>query len=355
MMLAVIFAFAICTARSNTLLRTYHVEIDSRDTVEIDSRDTLNLTADTAAATKEALAVLEKQPDHDFVPTTSLTPHATANDSEWWQHRDDLMIYGGVQVLGLAVLLGVSKHFWPEHDDHWALADTLISTVIFPWMAYLAVSASLELKDSQEARWHGRTSNSHAFLKLGLTRMLLHVFMILMIKLDRMLFITMALHHILSMVCAGNALIRGTMHYWGCLAGVCEITSMFLTFVWLCKEIKIRGSSLQSYVPALVYGLNGLLLWLSFIAFRIVLFPYWLVTYYQDIKAFPDRTWDVMNPTERYMYPAVVCVMLGLSAYWMVPVTKGVMKGLGLLPDWDDSIKQLAPAKCDQDSRQTST
>jgi len=321
--------------------------------VKIDSRDTLNLTADTAAATKEALTV-QKQPDHD-VPTTSLTPHATANDSEWWQHRDELMACGGVQVLGIAVLLGVSKVFWPEHNDHWALADTLISTVMFPLMAYLAISASLELKDSQESRWHGRTGKSHAFLMLGLTRMFLHTFMIVMIKLDRELYILMTLHHILSMVCAGNALIRGTMHYWGCLAGVCEITSVFLTNVWLCKEIKIRGSLLQSYLPAWLYGLNGILLWLSFIVFRIILFPYWLVTYYKDINAFPDRTWDVMNPIERYVYPAVVCVMLQLSTYWLVPVTKGVMKGLGLLPDWDDSLKQLDPAKCDLDSGQTST
>merc|ERR1719311_1394322 len=91
-------------------------------------------------------------------------------------------------------------------------------------------------------------------------------------KMKGMHFVLTAAHHILSVICTGNALIAGNMHFWACFAFLCEITTVFLNNVWLCKEITIGGAPVQSYVPT-AYAVNGLFLWAGFLVFRLILFP----------------------------------------------------------------------------------
>jgi len=246
----------------------------------------------------------------------------------------------GVQSAFFAVTLVFTKLTWPKHKDPWALADTLSSAIVYPLMVYLAVSGASGLSVDIDLRWRGNTYESSAFLILYVTRTLLHMFMQTMQDMSPKQFMLMTIHHCLSLLCMGNGLVTGNMHYWGCLAGVCEMTTMFLNNVWLCKEVNIKGEPLQSYIPAWAYALNGLLLWFGFIVFRLVLFPFWLYQFHNDVHTAPGRTWEISSLVEKYAYVLVVSFLLALSTYWMLPITKGLMKALGLLTDWNDSPKK---------------
>eukprot|EP00931_Biecheleriopsis_adriatica_P018576 TRINITY_DN12976_c0_g1_i1.p1 TRINITY_DN12976_c0_g1~~TRINITY_DN12976_c0_g1_i1.p1 ORF type:complete len:273 (+),score=34.49 TRINITY_DN12976_c0_g1_i1:104-922(+) len=261
--------------------------------------------------------------------------------ASWQKQGDEFLMYLGVQAVSFAIVLLISKCLWPKHKDHWALADTLQSSVIYPVMAYLAVKASLELIIDVKLRWRGVTETSNALVMLYVTRTILHLGMQVMQEMNWLLFVLMSIHHVLSLLCFGNGLVRGHMHFWGCMAGVCEITTVFLNNVWLFKEISISGRTLQSYTPGWIYSLNGLLLWLGFVVFRLALFPYWLWLFYRDVTDAPQLTWNISSSFERYAYAGVIVFMLSLSSYWMIPITKGLLKALGLLSNWDDSVKKV--------------
>merc|ERR1712176_250105 len=97
------------------------------------------------------------------------------------------------------------------------------------------------------------------------------------------------------------------MHFWGCLDGMCEMSTIFLNNVWLSKEVTIGNKELKELLPAWAYAANGCFLWLSFLVFRIVLFPAWLYMWYSDVRTSPEATW--------------------------VPITRGLLKALGLTGD----------------------
>lgn len=258
----------------------------------------------------------------------------------WETNGDAFLLHSGAQIAAFTPLLVATKILFPKHKDPWALADTLMSVVLYPLLVYFAVLGSSSLYSDVQTRWRGVTPESSSFLMLYVTRSTLHMGMQAMQEMKWSLFVLMSLHHFLSIVCCGSGVVTGNMHFFGCFAGVCEISTVFLNNVWLFKEVKIRDVPLQSYLPGWIYALNGLFLWLGFVVFRLLLFPCWLWMFYADVSAAPQSTWDASSPVERYMMPLVIVFLLVISTYWMVPITKGFFKAAGLWDsDWDDRVK----------------
>ncbi|CAE7586742.1 DIP13 [Symbiodinium sp. KB8] len=67
----------------------------------------------------------------------------------------------------------------------------------------------------------------------------------------------------------------GRCHFWGCLDGCCELTTIFLNNLYLLNDVEIDGRRLKEFFPRWVVAANGVILWVGFIAFRLALFPTW--------------------------------------------------------------------------------
>jgi hypothetical protein len=240
----------------------------------------------------------------------------------------ELATHSAVQVVSIAVCLLVVKRVWPRHEDPWMLADTLTSLVVFPLLTAAAVKGVLDLRHTPTSRWTGVTPETRFLLLLYIARQLVHLPVQVMEKMNTKLFVLMTVHHVISVVCFGSGLWTGRMHFWGCLDGCCEVSTIFLNHLCLGKELTYRDRRLQDLFPRF-FAANGLGLWLSFLFFRLMLFPAWLYYWYQDVAAHPELAWTPCSAIERYMYPAVTVVLLVLSMTWFVPITKGMLKALG--------------------------
>mmetsp|Transcript_5290 Transcript_5290/g.8591 ORF Transcript_5290/g.8591 Transcript_5290/m.8591 type:complete len:282 (+) Transcript_5290:200-1045(+) len=245
------------------------------------------------------------------------------------EHIPLLAICATVQVLAFVPCLLWVKRQWPEHKDPCSLADTLISLLIFPALAVSAIAGAWSLRSDVESRWHGIAGASSFHMTLYMTRSLIHCFMQPFQDMTPMHLALMTLHHILSMLSYGCGMVTGRCHFWACFNGCCEMSTIFLNNHYLSKQITIGGKELKAVMPNWVTALNGLFIWMAFLVFRLMLFPTWLYLWYSDVMSAPERTWEVSNTVERYVYAPVTLFLLVISTYWFVPVTKGLLKALG--------------------------
>uniref|UniRef100_A0A6U6NSY2 TLC domain-containing protein n=1 Tax=Zooxanthella nutricula TaxID=1333877 RepID=A0A6U6NSY2_9DINO len=240
----------------------------------------------------------------------------------------ELATYVVIEAAAYAVCLLVTKRLFPGHRDPWNLADVFFSITIFPLLSISAIWSCCVLHDGLEARWRGVTPASRFCLMLYTSRTLIHMPIQCMVNMSSTHLVMMTFHHLFSFLCIGMGLVTNRMVFWGCLDICCEVSTIFLNNVYMLKELTINGKELKELAPAWVYAANGVLLWLSFIFFRLALFPAWLYFWYRDITAAPSETWDKSNAVERYLYPSVTVLLLVLSSAWFVPLTQGMLKAV---------------------------
>lgn len=237
----------------------------------------------------------------------------------------ELAAHVAVQVVSISVCLRLGRKIWPNHKDPWMLADLLTSLVVFPLLAAAALLSVLNLRGTLTSRWTGVTPETRFFLLLYIARCLVHMPVQAMEDMDRNLFVFMTVHHVISITCFGSGLITGRMHFWGCFDGCCEMSTVFLNIMYCGKEFTVKDRRPQDLFPK-VFAVNGVCLWLSFLIFRLTLFPAWLYYWHQDVVTHPELTWNQGSAIERYMYPTVTVLLLVLSITWFVPLTKGMRK-----------------------------
>jgi len=242
----------------------------------------------------------------------------------------EFAIYCAVQTGAFVPTFLMIRRVWPRHKDPWALADTLVSIAIFPALTGAALVACAETYHDVESRWRGITPAGRFTLMLYTSRTVLHVPVQSMQRMSRAHLFCMTLHHLLSVLCFGNGLLTGNQVFWGCLDTCCEMSTIFLNNLYICKEVTVGDKELKDLMPSWLYAANGFLLWLSFLVFRISLFPTWLYFWYRDVTESPSLTWDRSSALERYLYPSVTAMLLVLSTMWFVPVTKGMLKAFGI-------------------------
>jgi hypothetical protein len=235
-----------------------------------------------------------------------------------------------VQVVAFAVCLLLAKKVWPRHKDPWMLADLLTSLVVFPLLAATAIRCVLNLRHTVTSRWTGVTPETRFFLLLYIARCLVHMPVQAMEDMSKQLFVFMTVHHVISITCFGSGLMTGRMHFWGCFDGCCEMSTVFLNIMYCGKDFTVQDRRLQDLFPKF-FAMNGLCLWLSFLIFRIMLFPAWLYYWHRDVVTHPELTWNQGSTIERYLYPTVTVLLLVLSITWFVSVTKGAKKACCVL------------------------
>jgi len=208
-------------------------------------------------------------------------------------------------------------------------ADLIFSCPFYILLFILAARAAVDLYGNLESRWHGMTLCSYHFQLLYVARMSTHCpIQWIVLRHDPKLRLQMTAHHFLSIICFGCALVSTRMHFWANLDGCCEFTTVFLNFVFAFKWFSPKDDNLYA-IPKAV---SGVMLWIGFIIFRLVLFPAWLWGFYADITNHPAQTWDRLTMLERYLYVFVNVFLLVISTIWFIPITKGVMKALGYGP-----------------------
>ena len=228
--------------------------------------------------------------------------------------------------------------FTPKNvEEPQTLAAIFLWVPIVVAMVWLAVHASLELCHDVESRWLGVSKNAFWFLRIYVASNIVAIVLELLAwwSYDRSNRIPLSqrypilAHHILSIVAYSYCLLyKRRMFFFACLDGCCEITTFFLGFLQMSK---IKGGTFaqtfQKNFPKLLM-LNGICLWLSFLIFRVVLFPTWLFIFSADVYKMPNRIWSQLSAFELMFYPAVNIFLLSLSSMWFVRLTKGVVKVL---------------------------
>lgn len=153
-------------------------------------------------------------------------------------------------------------------------------------------------------------------------------------------------HHFLSCVAFGAGLSTGRLHFWAAFDGMCEFTNIFLNILLLTKT-----SGGPSFGPkfkerlGIIFDINGILLWFSFLVFRICLFPMWLIYFFQDWYTrdhyISDDLWLTVTTFELTFYPMVTFFLMCLSLLWFWKLTVGVIKSLkgeNMLIDGGDEL-----------------
>ena len=179
-----------------------------------------------------------------------------------------------------------------QKDLPWRLrldfADSLFGVPFYPLITYLAISGATALSGDVNSRWVGVTGESYIFQLLYVVRMLLHTpvqFITLAHKPG--LLAQMTAHHLLSVVCFGGGLITGRMHFWALLDGSCEVTTVALNSMFIVESFFPRG-----FYHKWLKRATGISLFLSFILFRLALFPAWLLFFYADVTNETEATWQ---------------------------------------------------------------
>lgn len=204
-------------------------------------------------------------------------------------------------------------------------ADIIASLLTFPLIIYYVCMDFFFTEGrgaSEEDRVFGTSYFAVQYCYLYIARQIVScVFMFTGDCLNVRDVILMTVHHLVSIVAYAGSLGTGRLSYYATFDGVCEITTFHLTFL---LYVRTKGVSGAWYAQ-----LNAFCLWAGFIVFRLVLFPCWLYAFYLDCWAGDASTSLCIaeaTVAERVFYPAVTILLLAMSAFWFVPISKGFVK-----------------------------
>ncbi|KAJ9469286.1 hypothetical protein DIPPA_17706 [Diplonema papillatum] len=213
--------------------------------------------------------------------------------------------------------VAVTKLLWPKLADPYSMADNILSIPLYGYLAYLAVTDSMVCVHTLEDRWFTYTPIAKEFFFIYVSRSLVHIPYMFLCDIPLPLVLVMSVHHLISTVCFFGGLYTEQMSCWGLLDGCCEISTFFLSIVFVIKDFGLDTHP-AFRIPSV---LSGFCLWLSYLVFRLFLFPYWLYQFYTDVTEHPEKTWEAIHPFQRYIYPATTILLLVLSIKWMWAIT----------------------------------
>jgi hypothetical protein len=218
----------------------------------------------------------------------------------------------------------------PPDQDLWLIVDVVACSPVVLYLSWKAVIATAEHHSGLEARWFGSSEASIAFQLMYVAWTIVHIGITCLRHMTPLNRNMMLAHHMLSLASYSGSLITGRSHFWACFAGCCEITNVFLNNVFLAKHFKWNGVPLELSLQR-SFACNSLLLWISYVVFRLILFPVWMFLWFRDRNLLITRGLDVMSRYEKVLYPCAIGFLLVYSVVAFVPITKGLMKTLGAL------------------------
>ena len=248
-------------------------------------------------------------------------------------HLPAIGLYGSIEV---ALMVLINYLVAPEALKGRARTGFINNVTSLPLAVFLAGSAALGVAHtygSAQERWFGSSQTTFFFLELYVAHNIVSLVIELSGATSFSAVVPMVAHHVLSIAAYSGGLLTHRMHFYACLDGMCETTNLFLNPFLLSRTEAGVGERVASTFGSMLL-VNNCLLWLSFLIFRLCLFPTWLALFAVDVRAmFVDRSVSVAGQEaltwfELLFYPAVTLFLLVLSTIWFVKLTKGALKSL---------------------------
>ena len=193
------------------------------------------------------------------------------------------------------------------------------------------------LSTSVDARWNGTCWSSIHGCLLLCTRLFCHIPFLFWKGMNasrkRIL-----VHHVMVILVYGTGLLKGSMHFWGAAAGLCEFSNMFLANIELVKCCSNMHQLKQSFL----YKLNSAMLSLAYICCRLVLFPAVLAALLTDAYTHPELTVR-SSMVEWVMMPMSICCVWGMSAFEFRNIFEGTFKAWPVSDSKLYEMQQLQP------------
>merc|ERR1711968_191521 len=200
----------------------------------------------------------------------------TAMSTHTYRFLIDVALVGLVYGIVWALVPAFSE----ADEDEATVTDIVFFVPYIPVLLYFIFCGLVEVDSSTlDGRFFSTGPDSYAFFRLYCAQTLWHCVLVMYKKATNSHKAVLLVHHTLSIACyLPAALGDDKFHYWGLLDSVCEVTNLFLNTVVLLK-FKAMGVQEVSFVHAA----NGALLFVSWIVFRLVVFPFWLWSMYHDL------------------------------------------------------------------------
>jgi len=215
------------------------------------------------------------------------------------------------------------------------IADQLINIVFLPVLCYLAtVSLLYEGKEYEALGLPPGVSRVLAYSPSSMRMMFLYVVKVGCRTVHTHAFpestkghdsVLIFVHHVVSLVVYGYGNITPRMHFFGSWCALCEYSAIPLNVLFLWRSFQLPKDKL--YPWRLIYVINGAILWLSYLIFRVLLFPASLYYCYYDVIT-NEMTSGYVNLFERYAGLLATVFLLVLSLVWFVAITKGFLSAI---------------------------
>jgi len=252
--------------------------------------------------------------------------------SKWMQELTrvgwEVLPYVIFNIVSEVICREYVRRNYPEHPDPWSISDCFACLPQYVAYVFLAGHVVVTAEQTIEGRFTHQDDYGYMFLRAYTAKTLVHVPMLWMTDVRPKQRLMMIGHHVLSIVAYSNALFTSRCVYHACLAGMCEVSTVFLTVMWILKELKLD----KKY--SLLHMVNGGCLWLAFIVFRLILFPFWFYQFFQDLSvawSSPEK-WDLVYTqagfVETFVYPVTIAFLLVVSTMWFSAIHKGFLKAL---------------------------
>jgi len=231
-------------------------------------------------------------------------------------------------VVQLVVFPGLWQLVPQGVEDRYGMCRDMLMILALPLLLWNSFRGAIGLSGSMDERWFQTSDASDEFLQLYISTQLFTTVLDLATPGTWKSKLPMFVHHLFSIICYGNGLVTRRMHFWGCMDGCCEATTVFLMVVNLGR---VKGGGVEEKVKAFLgifWVVNGVCLWLSFIVFRLLLFPTWLYMFCVDAYKMDISVRSRLSVLELTAYPMTTVLLLGLSSMWFVRIHAGMMKAL---------------------------
>ena len=209
--------------------------------------------------------------------------------------------------------------------DRASSSDNLWSIVFHSYITCLAVAGAWELGFTPSDRWGGRSVIGKLAGVLICADNLCQLPVQFAKKVPLSKSWTVLVHHVAQTGTFLLGLHTGRCHFWGILATVSEGTNPPISVVFTLKECNLDATSARSPSSSF-YMLASTVCWLSFVAFRMLLYPSWLLAFASDLLLYPAISFDRTSGVELILYPCVMALMFYLSVLWFKPLTEGTRK-----------------------------
>lgn len=203
----------------------------------------------------------------------------------------------------------------------------VISPPLVCIMSYYSVLGVLGLWDTAENRVFGTTYYTNVFVALYMGNSITLIVTEMVNESLSLKTIPMLLHHVTTIVVFTTSQLDGRFGFYCCAAGVIEITTFPLSILYLSKT---KGGGVADFMEAALGSalqVNGGLLWLTYLIFRMLWLPYVLVRMLLDFGwGLGDAKRQDLSRWEVATYPAVILFIFVLSCVWFEKINSGFMK-----------------------------